>query len=373
MRQGKGSAAQAVKQPGVALAERVPVRRLILWILSILITVGVVYGSWRTLTLPVGQGRLGLGFWRDTLVLGIAQGGVYALIALGYSLVYGILLMINFAHGEVFMAGAFASFFVATTLDQKGLINRQPALSLVILLLVAMAVSTLIAVLLERVAYRPLRNAPRLVPLITAIGASLFLQNTFRGFFGPQTRGYPTFDSLAGTWRIFGIPVLKTQALVILTAIVVMIGLVQFVARTKTGKSMRAVSEDREIASLMGINVNRVVVVTFAIGGILAGVAGVLFALVFGQVNAFMGFIPGIKAFTAAVLGGIGSIAGAALGGLIIGVVESVAPFLLLTGAHVPSPNQLKDVIAFAILVLVLIFRPGGILGTGEREKEGMT
>jgi branched-chain amino acid transport system permease protein len=357
MRQGKGSAAQAVKQPGVALAERVPVRRLILWTLSILIIVGVGYGSWRTLTLPVGQGRLGLGFWRDTLVLGIAQGSVYALIALGYSLVYGILLMINFAHGEVFMAGAFASFFVATTLDQKGLINRQP----------------LIAVLLERVAYRPLRNAPRLVPLITAIGASLFLQNTFRGFFGPQTRGYPSFDSLQGTWKIFGIPVLKTQALVILTAIVVMIGLVQFVARTKTGKSMRAVSEDREIASLMGINVNRVIVVTFAIGGILAGVAGVLFALVFGQVNAFMGFIPGIKAFTAAVLGGIGSITGAALGGLIIGVVESVAPFLLLTGAHVPSPNQLKDVIAFAILVLVLIFRPGGILGTGEREKEGMT
>ena len=373
MSQSNGAVEEAVPRSRSILTERLPLRRLILWVLSVLIVLGVLYGSLRTLTLPAGEGRLGLSFWRDTLVLGIAQGSIYALIALGYSLVYGILLMINFAHGEVFMSGAFASFFVASTLNQKGFINRQPVLSLVILLLVAMVVSTLVALLLERVAYRPLRNAPRLVPLITAIGASLFLQNTFRGFFGPQTRGYPTFDSLEGNWKVLGVPVLKTQVLVIVTAVLVMIGLMLFVARTRTGKSMRAVSEDREIASLMGINVNRVIAVTFAIGGVMAGVAGVLFALVFGQVNAFMGFIPGIKAFTAAVLGGIGSIPGAALGGLILGVVESVGPYLLLTGAHVPSPNQLRDVIAFAILVLVLIFRPGGILATGERDKEGMT
>ncbi len=370
--------AQQTKEAAVAkrprprtavLAERVPVRRVILVTLTILIVVGVASASFKTLTLPASEGRLAASTWRDLVVFGVAQGGIYALIALGYSLVYGILLMINFAHGEVFMAGAFASFFVATTLDQKGLLDRDPVPSLIILLLVSIAVSTLVAVLLERIAYRPLRNAPRLVPLITAIGASLFLQNTFRGFFGPQTRGYPTFDSLEGTWTILGIPVLKTQALVILTAMLVMIGLSLFVAKTKTGKSMRAVAEDKEIASLMGINVNRVIVTTFAIGGMLAGVAGVLFALVFGQVNPYMGFVPGIKAFTAAVLGGIGSIMGAALGGLILGVLEAVGPVLLLVGMHVASPNQLRDVIAFTILVLVLIFRPGGILGTGELEK----
>jgi branched-chain amino acid transport system permease protein len=360
--------AVSVKPPreGLSLAARFPVRRVIQLLLAIVIIVGVTAGSWKTLTTAHFRGT----FWRELLVFGIAQGSVYALIALGYSLVYGILLMINFAHGEVFMSGAFASFFVAQTLNSSGFLNRNPIASIVILLLVSMAVSTLIAVLLERIAYRPLRNAPRLVPLITAIGASLFLQNTFRGFFGPQTRGYPDFSSLKGRWEIIpGVPILKTQTLVIITAIIAMIALSLFVARTKTGKSMRAVAEDKEIAALMGINVDRVIVVTFAIGGMMAGIAGVLFALVFGQVSAFMGFIPGIKAFTAAVLGGIGSITGAALGGLIIGILEAVAPVLLLTGAHVPSPNQLKDVIAFAILVLVLIFRPGGILGTGEPEK----
>jgi branched-chain amino acid transport system permease protein len=224
-------------------------------------------------------------------------------------------------------------------------------------------------VLLERVAYRPLRNAPRLVPLITAIGASLFLQYTFSGFFGSDAKGYPGVQSLNGTFNILGFPVSRTQVLTILTAIVMMVGLRLFIARTKTGKAMRAVSEDKEIASLMGININRVVVTTFAIGGILAGVAGVLFALTFSEVDSFMGFVPGIKAFTAAVLGGIGSVTGAALGGLILGVAESIGPVLLLTGIHVPATNQLRDVVAFTILVLVLVFRPGGILGTGEPEK----
>jgi branched-chain amino acid transport system permease protein len=363
--------AEAVAVPargGLGLGARLPIRRIVQAVLLVLILFGATYGSWKTLTLPASE-RFTPSFWRELVVFGVAQGSVYALIALGYSLVYGILLMINFAHGEVFMSGAFASYFVATTLDRSGFLNRNPAASILILLAVAMAVSTLVAVLLERVAYRPLRNAPRLVPLITAIGASLFLQNTFRGFFGPQTRGYPDFQTLAGRWHILGIPVLKTQALVILAAVVAMIGLSLFVARTKTGKSMRAVAEDKEIASLMGINVDRVIVITFAVGGVMAGVAGVLYALVFKQVSPFIGFLPGIKAFTAAVLGGIGSITGAALGGLIIGVLEAVGPVLFLTGAHVPSPNQLKDVIAFSILVLVLIFRPGGILGTGEAEK----
>lgn len=361
-------AVAAVRGRAVPLLQRFPPRRIIQVLLFIGILVLVTTGAWKTLTLPADQ-RFGASAWRDLVVFGIAQGSVYALIALGYSLVYGILLMINFAHGEVFMAGAFSSFFVASTLDRSGFLNQNPLATLVILLAVSMAVSTFVALLLERVAYRPLRGAPRLVPLITAIGASLFLQNTFRGLFGPQTRGYPEFNALKGTWNVLGVPVLRTQAITIAATVVTLVVLSLFVAKTTTGKSMRAVAHDKEIAALMGINVDRVIAITFAIGGMLAGLAGVLFALVFGQVQFSMGFIPGIKAFTAAVLGGIGSISGAAMGGLILGVLESVGPFLFLKGFAVPSPNQLRDVIAFSILVLVLVFRPGGILGTGEPEK----
>ena len=352
----------------VGLLQRFPVRLVVQWILAVLIVVGVAYGSYKTVTLPTAEGISG-GGWRDLIVAGLARGSIYALIAIGYSLVYGILGMINFAHGEIFMAGAFSSFFVGVVLSENGMINDNPIVALLILFFVAMVVSTGVAVLLERVAYRPLRNAPRLVPLITAIGASLFLQNAFRGFFGPNARGYPRPERLEGDWTIFGVPVDRVGLIIILTAILAMIALSRFVARTKTGKSMRALSQDKEIASLMGINVDGTIVRTFAIGGVMAGIAGVLFALFIGSVDPFMGFVPGIKAFTAAVLGGIGSIAGAALGGLFLGLVEAVAPFLLLTGAGIKSPNQLSDVVAFTVLVLVLIFRPGGILGTGEPEK----
>ena len=365
---GTPQAATAPRRRIGLLPEHFPVRRVILVALSIIILFGVVYGSVRTFTLPPGQ-RPGAAQWRDLFIFGLAQGSVYALIAIGYSLVYGILLMINFAHGEVFMAGAFSSLFVLRTLESSGLYSSNPILSIVLLLITAMLVSMGIALLLERVAYRPLRGAPRLVPLITAIGASLFLQNTFRGFFGADSKGYPRPDSLNGLWHPLGIPIQRSQLLVIIAAALALLGLSWFVARTTTGKSMRAVAEDKEIASLMGINVDRVIMVTFAIGGLLAGIAGVLYALVFQQVRFDMGFLPGIKAFTAAVLGGIGSIGGAALGGLILGILESVGPTLFLTGAHVPSSFQLKDVIAFLILVVVLIFRPGGILGTGEPEK----
>ena len=366
--QSDGGPAQTVTPPRTAmLAERFPIRRVVLVTLSILIAFGVTTGSWKTLTLS--EGRISGAGWRDFLVFGVALGSIYALIALGYSLVYGILLMINFAHGEVFMAGAFASFFVAQSLETEGLLDRNPVLSIAILLLAATAASMLVAVLLERVAYRPLRNAPRLVPLITAIGASLFLQYTFASFFGSESRGYPSISALEGTWTILGIPIGRALVVTIVAAVLMMVGLTQFIARTKVGKAMRAVAEDKEIASLMGIDVNRVIVTTFAVGGILAGVAGVMFALLFGLVQYNMGFVPGIKAFTAAVLGGIGSVTGAAIGGLLLGVVESVGPVLLLTGIHVPAPNQLRDVVAFTILVLVLIFRPGGILGGGEQEK----
>jgi branched-chain amino acid transport system permease protein len=277
--------------------------------------------------------------------------------------------MINFAHGEVFMMGAYGSFFFAAAYARSGFLNSNPIAALLIIFGVAIAVSVGVAVLLERVAYRPLRNAPRLVPLITAIGASLFLQNTARGFFGTNTQGYPRPEVLDGTWTILGFPVDRTRVVVLVTALISM-GILQYVvSRTKTGRSMRAVAEDQEIASLMGIDVNRVVVKTFIIGGILAGVAGVLFALTFEAVNYIIGFRLGIAAFTAAVLGGIGSIGGAALGGFTLGVLQALGPPLLLTGFNVPSPFQLEDVVTFSVLVLVLIFRPGGLLGSGEAEK----
>jgi branched-chain amino acid transport system permease protein len=365
----KGNAAPATPSGAVVPARRIPVVRIFRIALGIVIVVGVIFLSWRTLSLTKAQGGLSGTQWGQLVVQGMARGSIYALIAIGYSLVYGILLMINFAHGEVFMSGAFASFFVAQVFEQNGFLKSNPLVAIVILMLISMAVSTGIAVLLERVAYRPLRSAPRLVPLITAIGASLFLQYTFSGFFGPNTRGYPQPDALNGGWTVAGISIGRTTVLVIATAVVALLAVSLFVARTKTGKSMRAVSEDKEIASLMGIKVDRTIVITFAIGGMLAGIAGVLFALFFGEVGPFMGFIPGIKAFTAAVLGGIGSIQGAALGGLLLGLTEAVAPYLLLPGIHVPSQNQLTDVVAFTVLVLVLLFRPGGILGTGEAEK----
>jgi branched-chain amino acid transport system permease protein len=345
--------------------DRLPWRRMILVGLSVAITVFVIWGSWKTLDAKAYSGAA----WREFVILGLAQGAILALIALGYTLVYGILRMINFAHGEVFMAGAFGSYFFADAYAKTGFLDRHPIPALFILFLTAIITSVGVAVLLERIAYRPLRNSPRLVPLITAIGASLFLQNTARGFFGTQTRGYTKPQVLSGDWTIFGIEIARIQVIVFVVSVVAMIVLQLFVSRTKTGKSMRAVAEDQEIASLMGIDVDRIVVTTFAIGGILAGIAGVLYALTFEQVNFIMGFRPGIAAFTAAVLGGIGSISGAALGGFLLGLLQSIGPALLLTGIGVPSPFQLKDVVTFAVLVLVLIFRPGGLLGAGGSEK----
>jgi branched-chain amino acid transport system permease protein len=345
--------------------ERLPWRQIILVVLAVLILATIAIGAFRTLA----EDAYSADAWRDFIVLGLAQGSIYGLIALGYTLVYGILRMINFAHGEVFMFGAFASYFFAAAYAESGFLDRQPFIALPILLVVAMATSAGVAMLLERVAYRPLRGAPRLVPLITAIGASLFLQNTARGFFGASPRGYRKPEILQGSWMILGGDVPKIRVVVFLTAALAVSALSLFVARTKTGRSMRAVAEDSEIASLMGVNVDGVIVTTFAIGGLLAGIGGVLYAMTFEQVNFFMGFQPGIAAFTAAVLGGIGSIAGAAIGGLSLGLLQALGPSLILTGYHIPSPFQLREAFTFLVLVLVLIFRPGGIFGTGEAEK----
>ena len=359
--------AARVESQKLGLATRLPVRRIMLILLSIAIVLGVGLGTIETIQL----GRFTGANWRDLVINGIARGSVYALIAMGYTLVYGVLFMINFAHGEVFMTGAFTAFFVAQALADSGFLNSNPVIAIIILFAVSMSVSTVVAILLERLAYRPLRGAPRLVPLITAIGASLFLQYTFRGLYGAQVKGYPTIDVIARnqSWTLLGVEVSRPNVVVITAAIVLVIALYFLIARTKTGRSMRAVGEDREIAALMGVNVDRVIVQTFAIGGALAGAAGILYVFLFNQVAFFMGFLPGIKAFTAAVLGGIGNPVGAAIGGLILGVLEAVGPILFFAGAGVPSYNQLQPVIAFGILVLVLIFRPGGILGSPDEEK----
>jgi branched-chain amino acid transport system permease protein len=238
------------------------------------------------------------------------------------------------------------------------------------MILAAMAVAVVVALLVERTAYRPLRTAPRLVPLISAIGASFVLEYSFRGFFGPGIYAYPTVTVLDQNVPVAWLPMKWVDVLVIGAAVAMMAGLYTIVMRTKIGKAMRAVSEDKDTAALMGIDVNRIIVTTFALGAAMAGAAGVLYGLTFRQVYFFTGFIPGIKAFTAAVLGGIGNIPGAMLGGLFLGVIESIGPTLFLDGLNVPSPNQLKDVIAFTMLVLVLVFRPSGILGERITQKK---
>jgi branched-chain amino acid transport system permease protein len=340
--------------------ERYDLVDVIMWLIAATILIGALIGSVKT----VQSGKYSAATWVDLTLSGLTQGSVYALIALGYTMVYGILRMINFAHSEVFMSGAFIAYFPATWLAASGFMNQNPVLGLIIIFLVAALVSVTVAVLLERIAYRPLRRAPRLVPLITAIGASLFLQYTFRGLFGSTVRSYPPMPRLEGSITgPAGVEIEYVQILVIAAAALMMLVLYLYVQRTRAGRAIRAVSEDKDVAALMGIDVDGTIVQTFILGGAFAGMAGVLYALIYRQITFFMGFIPGIKAFTAAVLGGIGNIPGAALGGLVLGVTESVGTILFLDGYGVPAPYQLKDAIAFIVLVLILILRPTGILG----------
>lgn len=339
---------------------------IFIYVVGIFVVAVVIYGTIVTLQ----TGKYTANQWADLFVFGITLGGIYALIALGYTMVYGILRMINFAHSEVFMSGPLTAYFLADGLARVGFLQSNPAVALLIVCAFSMLISTTVAVLLERIAYRPLRHAPRLVPLISAIGASFFLQYAFRGFFGTNIKVYPEVAALAGEISFGFIRLSYIQIVVIVAAAALMLGLHLFVQRTRTGKAMRAVSESRESAALMGINVNSIIVTTFVLGGALAGAAGFLYALVFTQVQFAMGFIPGIKAFTAAVLGGIGNIPGAMVGGLFLGIVESVGPTLFLDGLNIAAPYQLKDAIAFTLLVLVLIFRPSGILGERVQEKK---
>jgi branched-chain amino acid transport system permease protein len=337
--------------------------RVFLWAFRIFLVLIVVVGSFLTLT----SGKYTLDTWISLVVTGAVQGGIYALVALGYTMVYGIMRMINFAHGEIFMIGIFAGYFAATALDDLGLLNGNlltSAFSFLLMMLVAATASTLVALAVERVAYRPLRNSPRLTLLISAIGASFFLQYTIAGLLGTNVYRYPQIDVLEEKVPLLGqFGVTWLDLVVIGSAVVMMAVLYAFVMRSKIGTAIRAVSEDKETAALMGIDVNRAIVTTFAVGAAMAGAAGVLFGLVWKQVQFFTGFLPGIKAFTAAVLGGIGNIPGAMVGGFVLGEAESIGSLLFLDGLGVPSPSQLKDVIAFTILVMVLMFRPQGILG----------
>ncbi|MCG6931305.1 MAG: branched-chain amino acid ABC transporter permease LivH [Desulfofustis sp.] len=297
-------------------------------------------------------------YFIELLFSGLTRGSIYALIALGYTMVYGIIGLINFAHGEIYMIGAFTAFIVATILSILGF----PALAIIVLAgLAAVVWSASYGYTIEKIAYKPLRHAPRLSPLISAIGMSMFLQNYV---LLAQTSDFLPFPQLISDFN-FMEPVAhivgSTDLVILVTTTVVMICLTILIKYTKIGKAMRATSQDRMMAMLVGINVNRIISVTFIIGSSLAAIGGMLIASHIGQINFYIGFIAGIKAFTAAVLGGIGSIPGAVLGSVVLGLTESFA-----TG-YVSSDYE--DVFAFSLLVLILIFKPSGILGKADTQK----
>ncbi len=331
----------------------------------------LAYLAWR-LYVVLGVNRIyGPDTWVRFAISGLVLGSVYAVIAIGYTLVYGILFMINFAHGEVMMLGAFAGYFTFEALNTwivdpatgASFLNTYPVLAIILAFLVGMGISMISGVFLERIAYRPLRTAPRLVPLISAIGASIFLQNAAQLLFSPRRRTFTNpavLDrGLGWTLMVGGKEVILpyTGVFTFILSILLLVLLYTIVQRTRLGRAMRAVAEDKPTAALMGIDVNGVITRTFAISGAMAGAAGVMWGIHNGIIYHFVGFIPGLKAFTSAVLGGIGNIPGAMMGGMVLGLVEAIGPAIL------GIDFQLKDVIAFSILVLVLIFRPSGILG----------
>lgn len=284
------------------------------------------------------------------LINGLALGSVYALLALGYTMVYGIIKLINFAHGEIYMIGAFAGYYASTSLK----------LPLIPTLLVAMFVSALIGIIIEKVAYKPLRNSPRITLLITAIGVSLLLQNGMRYIVGPNPKPFP--DLIPNKFLNIGSLQINSKTILMLVISTLLVLILQFIVyKTKVGMAMRAASYDVEATSLMGINVNNTISLTFAIGSALAGIAGVLVAIAYPSINPYMGTMPGLKSFVAAVLGGIGSIPGALLGGLLMGLLET------LTKAYIST--NFSDAIAFSILIIILLIKPSGLLGQKTNEK----
>ena len=291
------------------------------------------------------------------LVNGTVLGATIGLIALGYTMVYGIIQLINFAHGEIFMIGAFSGLYAYNHFIPEAW-RGNTALSLPLVIVAAMVASTAVAVAAERFAYRPLRHAPRLAPLITAIGVSIALQEAVRLFY-PGGKNLQSFPRLVSdrTYRIGDVSIPETAIFTVVAAVVLMLALEFFINRTRLGKAMRATAQDAETAMLMGIDTNKVIVVAFALGGALAGVAGVIQGVRFSQIDFRIGFLAGIKAFTAAVLGGIGNIRGAMLGGFVIGMVEALAT------EYIPHGGAWKDVWAFVVLIVVLTVRPQGLLG----------
>jgi branched-chain amino acid transport system permease protein len=323
----------------------------------------------------------------QVIIDGMVRGFLFATIALGYTMVYGVLEFINFAHGELFMVGGVVGAYVGYFMAQAGIIDSfNPFLFVVVVVGAGMIVSGLLAVTVERIAYRPLRGAPRLVPLISAIGVSLVLQDTARLFMtnvpGSDPIGFnarfntPDFGKPI---QLFQMPlgdrmvpiVISPKAVIFITvATLMLIGLNYLVNATKLGKAIRATAQDMSTATLMGINVNRIISLTFLIGGALGGAAGALFGMNVGAVNPYMGFIPGLKAFTAAVLGGIGNITGAMVGGIVLGFLEAfVASYLGIFTGGALSGAAYSDIVAFSILILILIFRPSGLLGEATTTK----
>jgi branched-chain amino acid transport system permease protein len=301
------------------------------------------------------------------LVNGITLGSIYALVALGYTMVYGIVGLINFAHGELVMAGALTALSVIQALVASGL-GLPPVVIMMAALLAAMPVCMLLAYAMERIAYRPLRGAPRLAPLITAIGVSIVLQNVAMLVWG---RGYFSFPGVVSvtTYNVGGAVVTDQQIVIVLLAAALMAGLLVIVHRTRLGLAMRATAENSSVAALMGVDANRVIVAAFLLGAALAAIAGLMVSAYYGIAHYYMGFMLGLKAFTAAVLGGIGNLAGAMLGGLLLGVIESLGAGYIgdLTGDVLGSNYQ--DVFAFFVLIVVLTIRPSGLLGERVSER----
>ena len=296
------------------------------------------------------------------LINGLTIGSTYALIAIGYTMVYGIIGMINFAHGEIYMIGSYITFIVIAGLVSMGLVSLP--IILVIALLVAIFIASTYGWTVERVAYRPLRGSNRLIPLISAIGMSIFLQNFVVLSQGSRDVALP--PQIIGGWNfgdpsVFEVSLSYMQVMIFITTFITMTALTLFISKSRMGRACRACAEDLGMTNLLGINTNKIIALTFIIGAALAAIAGLLLGLYYGVVNPFVGFIAGLKAFTAAVLGGIGSIPGAVLGGLVLGVTEA------MTAAFFPS--EYKDVVAFGLLVTILLFRPSGLLGKPEIEK----
>lgn len=284
------------------------------------------------------------------LINGLALGSVYALIAIGYTMVYGIIRLINFAHGDIYMVGAFIGYYAVNSLH----------LSFIPALLCAMAGSALLGVIIEKVAYKPLRNSPKITLIITAIGVSLLLENSFRLIVGPNPKPFPEVLKVK-IYKLGALQINNLQIAMLLITVLLVVILQYIVFRTTTGKAMRAASFDNDAAALMGINVNNIISITFAIGSALAGAAGVLVGMAYPRIDPYMGIMPGLKAFVAAVLGGIGILPGAMLGGIFMGLAETFTKAFIST--------KLSDAIAFGILIVVLIFKPTGLLGKKVNEK----